>query len=560
MSDSYYEFQVDINVINHLGVGLYSSTPAALAELVANSWDAEANNVDIKIELGRDSSIIILDDGHGMSDEDVRTKFLKVGFSRRGPDSSNNKTLNGKRYVMGRKGIGKLAMLALSEKVIISTQKKGEIPISFEIEVDKFKEAIRSKGKAKLKNIPIRRDYFESGHGTEIKLINTHKNITTTENYLRTRLARRFSVRPEKGDKFNIKINGVKVTHKDRKYYDKIRYLWYYDDKSLDDIRGIANLKRKNIEDKDEESIKSLDTTLAFEGHSYDISGFIASVQQPSDLGRSEESANMISIFANGKVFAEDVLATELGDAKYFNNYLTGEIHADFLDLDDIDRATANREAIKKQDPLYKALISKLKKDMLIVSADWDEWRRSSPLDENEEETKAIKQWVDGLHDRRDKKSALRIMSTIQRTYKHENAETEKKMKKSLYQNVIIGYESLKLRGGLDRLEKITDVLSPEFQEVFMSFNYLESLAYANITKERLAIIEKFKDIIDDAATLEAVAQEYLFDNLWLLDPSWDRVSMNSTEMEVRLTNDLKDRTKLVNGDSRLDLTYQTSG
>lgn len=77
-----FQFEVDLNVINHLGVGLYSSTPAALTELVANAWDAEANNVWITIDAANDT-IVIEDDGHGMAVNDIKEKFLHVGYSRR---------------------------------------------------------------------------------------------------------------------------------------------------------------------------------------------------------------------------------------------------------------------------------------------------------------------------------------------------------------------------------------------------------------------------------------------------------------------------------------------
>ena len=40
---------LDMNVLNHLGIGLYSSAPAVLTELVANAWDAEATEVDIDL-------------------------------------------------------------------------------------------------------------------------------------------------------------------------------------------------------------------------------------------------------------------------------------------------------------------------------------------------------------------------------------------------------------------------------------------------------------------------------------------------------------------------------
>ena len=44
-----YEMTIDLNVLNHLGINLYSSTPPVLSEVVANSYDADATRVDIKI-------------------------------------------------------------------------------------------------------------------------------------------------------------------------------------------------------------------------------------------------------------------------------------------------------------------------------------------------------------------------------------------------------------------------------------------------------------------------------------------------------------------------------
>ena len=43
-------FSTANHAVTHLGRNLYSTTPPALAELVANSYDAYATKVDIKIE------------------------------------------------------------------------------------------------------------------------------------------------------------------------------------------------------------------------------------------------------------------------------------------------------------------------------------------------------------------------------------------------------------------------------------------------------------------------------------------------------------------------------
>ena len=45
-----YKMSISLNVLEHLGVNLYSNIPAVLSEVVANSWDADATNVDIEIE------------------------------------------------------------------------------------------------------------------------------------------------------------------------------------------------------------------------------------------------------------------------------------------------------------------------------------------------------------------------------------------------------------------------------------------------------------------------------------------------------------------------------
>ena len=59
-----YTMSLSLNVLNHLGINLYSNIPAVLSEIVANSWDADAENVVISIT---DKEIIIEDDGCGMT-------------------------------------------------------------------------------------------------------------------------------------------------------------------------------------------------------------------------------------------------------------------------------------------------------------------------------------------------------------------------------------------------------------------------------------------------------------------------------------------------------------
>lgn len=552
-----FKFDVDVNVINHLGVGLYSSTPAALTELVANAWDSDAS--EVKITLEPDSlRITIEDDGHGMDVDDVKNKFLKVGYSRRKTAANTSFSDSGNRRVMGRKGIGKLAMFALANNVQVSSQKEGSAPIGFEVDVPVLKKELENHTTPVLTEFDV--DSFQSGHGTKIVLNQVLSGLKTTEEYLRVKLARRFSIIDDESG-FKIILNGKAITKDDRGFYKHVQFLWAFDEKAREQVSALAtNIASVQIDDsptsKADKCVSLLSNKVSIGDKIVEVSGYIASVEKPRNLGSKEDSANMISIFANGRVFAENVLS-EANSAKYYQSYLVGEVHADFLDADDVDRATASREAIKRDDPKYSALIGFIRDKLDSISDEWDEWRIGLGFNANDTGNAGVNEWLETLTDNRDKKAAKKLMASIKNATIKSNDDENEKAKAILYRGAIVGFEKLRLKQQLERLDTVTDVLSAEFAAIFATLNDVEEASYSEITKQRLEVIKKFKNIADDPSSLEKVAQNYLFEHLWLLDPSWDRVT-GRAEMEVNLTEYIKE----VNPDStgaRLDITYRAS-
>jgi len=553
-----FKFNVDVNVINHLGVGLYSSTPAALTELVANAWDADATNVILTVDP-TGSTITIEDDGHGMTPEDIQGKFLNVGYSRR--SLSKNKFFSdaGTRKVMGRKGIGKLAMFALADRLSISSQTIGSEAVGCSVDVPVFREKLQTHVDYVLPEFTPKP--FAKGHGTRIVLTNVLKGLKTTESYLRVKLARRFSIIGDSAD-FSITLNGVEITKADRGFYPSVQFLWAFDQQSATSIESLATNIAKLptgpvLNETDRKScVEMLANLITIDGKSFYVQGYIASVFQPKQLGNKDDSANMISVFANGRVFAENILQ-EANSAKYYQNYLVGEIHADFLDDDDVDRATASREAIKKDDPKYGALVSFVRASLDQISDKWDDWRVELGLSQTDPHNAVVLEWLDTLEDKRDKATAIKLMTSIKNSVVHADDEKNELAKGILYRGAIIGFEKLKLTHQLERLDAVTDVLGPEFAALFTSLDNIEESAYAEITRQRLGIIKKFADISDSPETLEKVAQKYLFDHLWLLDPAWDRVT-GRAEMEKTLTEYIKQKDPDSTG-ARLDITYRAS-
>ncbi len=112
-----------------------------------------------KLTLADSIDIRIKDYGHGMSPRDVAEKFLPINRHRR-IDTVGAETLlkseGGKRAVMGRKGLGKLAGFGIAEKVSIETKRKGDSFITiFELDASVLSNA------PNLSEIPIPAKYVD---------------------------------------------------------------------------------------------------------------------------------------------------------------------------------------------------------------------------------------------------------------------------------------------------------------------------------------------------------------------------------------------------------------
>ena len=127
MNDSPFELKFDPLTIKHLGVRMYSTLPPALAEIISNSYDADANNVTITLteEGGKPKEIKVVDDGKGLSLEEINNKFLVIGRNRRN-DEGDQPSVKYKRLPTGKKGLGKLALFGLAKTITILTKQGGK--------------------------------------------------------------------------------------------------------------------------------------------------------------------------------------------------------------------------------------------------------------------------------------------------------------------------------------------------------------------------------------------------------------------------------------------------
>ena len=238
MREPKYQMSINLQVLNHLGLNLYSNTSAVLSEVVANAWDADATEVQIEIS---GDNIAIKDNGNGMNLEDINSKYLTVGYQKRAESSVSPKL---KRSVMGRKGIGKLSLFSIANIVKVYSQKDGQ-KNGFEIDTNALKEAIKSNESYYPLELSTEGISFEE-NGTLIELSDLKKKRTASlATYLKQRLARRFAVIGEKNN-FKVYINKTEISIADRNYLPKAQCVWMYlPEEKPEDYEGFVKSNKR---------------------------------------------------------------------------------------------------------------------------------------------------------------------------------------------------------------------------------------------------------------------------------------------------------------------------
>lgn len=149
MSDDTYTIRPSARLIKSIGEGLIGDSNSALIELVKNSYDADATTVEIVFEYKKINnedvlSIVVSDDGHGMSSDTIVDKWLVPATD----DKLNRKTSpRFIRKLQGRKGIGRFASAILGQDLTLTSAVQNEkttIVVDWsEFESDKFLSEIK---------------------------------------------------------------------------------------------------------------------------------------------------------------------------------------------------------------------------------------------------------------------------------------------------------------------------------------------------------------------------------------------------------------------------------
>ena len=374
-----FTFEISLSVLNHLGRNLYRSFMTVLGEAISNAWDADAENVWIYLDREK-NYFVIKDDGIGMTADDFQNKFLKIGYSKR--KDGETKSVKGRPYI-GRKGIGKLALLSCADRIsIISKKINGEYEggtidnsglddaIEKDLTPDKYELGDWEESKF---------EHYTKAHeqGTIVYFENIKDGIRNTIDYLKKSIALyfRFSLID---DSFNLYLNDEEITIEcldDLAF--KTQFIWL--------INGIQDPYIQRLKEK---SLPLEEGQIAVEDN---FTGFIASVEKPKNLSIiSTDERVGIDLFVNGRLRERNILK-QIPTSRIVENYLYGQIHFNELD-DSEDRFTTAREGIVANDPKFERLLKKLQNPIINkVIEDWDIWRVRHRVDGDSENPRITK-------------------------------------------------------------------------------------------------------------------------------------------------------------------------
>lgn len=543
---------VDLNVLDPLADGLYSSVSAVITETVANAWDADAGSVHITIDVEHDF-IKIEDDGVGMDLEAINDRYLKVGYHRR---FEGDLTSEG-RPVMGRKGIGKLSLFSIADLVQLYTKRRDSKTLGLEINRLQLMRELQD-GAKEYNPVSISPPSdFSLENGTRIVASQLREKRLKDINpqSLRRRLARRFSVIGNHGEGkpgeegftrgFRVFVNDEEVTTADREDLKFVEYLWVFGDSQV-------NTEQCSEEPRRTKLVNHGDPLM--EGET--VNGWIGTVDKPKRLVTNEGSLNSIVILARGRLVDEDILS-RIESAEVYTKYLTGQIEADFLDdsgQDDI--VTSNRQRMIEDDERFERLTSFLRKSLRKIGEEWNSLRTKDKTRALRDLYPRIGEWLDSLP-KGWKDKAEKLLGRIATLEIGEEEDLKEGNRQDLLRHAIFGFERLRLRGDAEELEKALEEGIDKLLRLLADKDSLEASFYLDIVKNRLEVVKHLASLVDEDQK-ERVLQEYLFEHLWLLDPAWERATgSESMEERLRLRECFKDDEVTKKRYGRVDIRYR---
>ncbi len=485
-------FQVDSRLARLLSQE-YSSTEKALKELVDNAWDADAETVIITLpEPMSAMPIVIADDGTGMTEQEVKSHYLKIASDRRA--NRGERTVGKARLVKGRKGVGKFAGLMAASVMSLTTRARGS-EVSFTLNMSDLEQV------ADIEDLPIQvsaKDCSPADHGTTITLTHLHQGLTYPDaNRLRQQLISEYGRQTD----FKIIVDGKRM--------------------SIDDLDGTYNEKKARLPSVGDVSMR------------FTISSGKAGLREPG-----------ISLMVGGKAIGKPRFFGLDGCEDFPPKLLRkmyGEVHVDGL----IDHITAGWDSVIENSEKLQELEAYVQP---IIREAFRETHGAEIRMAQARLKKAINERLAAMPEFKREYADRAIKKILEKYYDEPSAKVEpvvfvllEALERSDYRAVVEHLADAQRRD----VSSIADALN-QFAIADMAFLVDQASA-------RSTYLDHLEQLASNDKTLEKTMHTAIEGSLWILGPEYSLFSSNQTLK--RLVEDYLSKEYIgANADIRPDL------
>ena len=545
------EFYLKANtgILESLGHNMYTSVAKSLVEFVANGFDAEATEVKLNIpfkdiekaredgiktfnkkkEQGQTTlellqstvspniAITIEDNGHGMDYLDIRDNFMPINRNRR--KYSGNKSLTGKRFVMGRKGLGKLAGFGIAELITIETKKAGENYVTkFIMDANEIKKY------ESITDVKIPASYAPAkleDHYTKISLSHLRSDALKSQpQEIIDELNRNFHIVK---DEFHITLNDQQIEENnivyDFIYPTNLNEEGYYEDNLEMDLFGSIPIKYV-VKFRSIEKDNGYKLLADYKG---------------------------ARIYCNGRLALGPSLLKLKPGAHTFHaqNNMECIVHVDELDRNiDFDFINTNRTSLKYDNEIVAQLIDKISKVMEKAIEEYNRHRTNTIEKdlESDDFSKGILSMTEHLG-KKNKDAAKKLLKIMALAHGLKS-ETYKQIAPLLIQSVNAGEVLTKLIDLANDPQDINNILH-EFNEL----KEIENNDVIKLYRGRRNGIDALNKLIQKGDELwkkkqfENELHQLLKENPWLIHAEYSRYISSNESFDTllkRINNEMK--------------------
>jgi hypothetical protein len=523
-------------IIDHLGIQMYEKPVAAIAELVANAWDADATTVEITLpdSLSTGATIKIVDDGIGMTLKECEDRYLNVGLGRR-EDDPNERSPEFERPVLGRKGIGKFAGFGIAESITISTFSKetGEKTV-FTLNINELRSG---KYIDAAKAIPVA-EYLEphdarkKKHGTTITLAGLTLSRRPSKKQFRRSLARRFLFYQNTSD-FAVTVNDEKLPE------------------SVELAKVQFSFPEEYRKEEKPQNLKIEPGGWGVEklSNGQTIRWRVFFHEEPID----DEELRGVAVFSRGKIAQVPFFFNLSGglSGQHAQEYMSGQVLADYLDELDTDIITTERQRIRWEHKAAAPLLEWGQERVKQLLGLWRDRRGEKRMEELDKKVARFSDRLEKLPGRESKtvQTAIRRIAQVPTLSKAQFGE--------LGEALLTAWEGGRLKVLISDIAEADDMSEQQLLEVLLEAQVLTALNVAEAVKTKLLVVGGLRERIKDKQ-LELAVRDFISEHPWLVAPEWETFKI---ERSVKgLLKDVGDQLGYVDkpGKKRIDLALSS--